>query len=73
MDTTELFGYLAMTFLVVSFLPTQVRKVRMINLISCALFVVYGVLLGCKWPLIISNSVVCLIQIYHLFFVKKRA
>ncbi|MBF6628737.1 MAG: uroporphyrinogen decarboxylase [Proteiniphilum sp.] len=72
MDTTEIFGYLAMTFLVVSFLPTQMRKVRMINLIACALFIVYGVLLGLKWPLIISNAVVCIIQIYHLFFLKKR-
>ncbi len=72
MDTTELFGYLAMTFLVVSFLPTQVRKVRMINLIACALFIVYGVLLGFKWPLIISNAVVCIIQIYHLFLGNRK-
>ncbi len=73
MDTTELFGYLAMIFLVVSFLPKQVRKVRLINLIACALFIVYGVLLGFKWPLIISNAVVCLIQIYHLFLLKEKA
>ena len=73
MDSTELFGYLAMTFLVVSFLPTKVRKVRMINLIACLLFIVYGVLLGLKWPLIISNAVVCIIQIYHLFIAKPRA
>ena len=73
MDTTEIFGYLAMTFLVVSFLPTQVRKVRLINFVACVLFIVYGVLLGFKWPLIISNSVVCIIQIYHLFFaIRKR-
>ena len=72
MDSTALFGYLAMTTLVDSFLPTQVRKVRMINLVACALFIVYGVLLGFKWPLIISNAVVCLIQIYHLLFLKSR-
>ncbi len=71
MDPTELFGYLAMTFLVVSFIPTQVRKVRMINLVACLLFIVYGILLGFKWPLIISNAVVCIIQLYHLFIVKK--
>ncbi|CAK7013678.1 MAG: hypothetical protein PETM_00527 [Petrimonas sp.] len=72
MNTTEIFGYLAMIFLVVSFLPEQVKKVRMINFVACALFIVYGVLLGFKWPLIISNSVVCIIQIYHLFFARKR-
>lgn len=72
MDTTEIFGYLAMTFLVISFIPTKVRKVRMINLVACAFFIVYGVLLGLKWPLIISNAIVCMIQIYHLFFNKNR-
>jgi len=72
MDTTEIFGYLAMTFLVISFIPTKVRKVRMINLVACAFFIVYGVLLGLKWPIIISNAMVCLIQIYHLFIAKKN-
>ncbi len=72
MDITELFGYLATIFLIVSFLPKQVRKVRLINLIACGLFIVYGVLLGFKWPLIISNAAVCLIQIYHLFLLKEK-
>jgi hypothetical protein len=40
--------------------------------VACAFFIVYGVLLGLKWPLIISNAIVCMIQIYHLFFNKNR-
>lgn len=71
MDATEIFGYLAMTFLVFSFIPTKVRKVRMINLLACAFFIVYGVLLGFKWPIIISNTLVFMIQMYHLFFTSK--
>lgn len=70
-DTTEIIGYVAMTFLVVSFIPKQIRKVRMINLIACVIFIAYGVMLGMKWPIVISNGLVGIIQMYHLFFGKK--
>ena len=71
MNYTELIGYLAMTFLVVSFIPKQIRRVRLINLSACFFFIVYGVMLGMKWPIIISNALVAVIQLYHLFLVKK--
>lgn len=64
-------GYLAMTFLVISFIPKQIRTVRVINLVGCGFFVVYGILLGWKYPIIISNGLVAAIQLYHLFFAKK--
>ena len=73
MDYTELVGYVAMTFLVVSFIPKQIRKVRLINLVACVVFVAYGIMLGLKWPIIISNGLVGLIQMYHLFLVKNRS
>ncbi len=71
MNYTELIGYLAMTFLVVSFIPKQIRRVRLINLSACFFFIVYGVMLGMKWPIIISNALVAVIQLYHLFMAKK--
>ena len=71
-DTTEIIGYVAMTFLVVSFIPKQIRKVRMINLIACVIFIAYGVMLGMKWPIVISNGLVGIIQMYHLFLAKKN-
>jgi uncharacterized protein with PQ loop repeat len=70
-DIVEIVGYLAMTFLVVSFIPKQIKKVRYINLVACLFFIVYGIMLGFKWPIIVSNGVVCLIQAYHLFFSGK--
>jgi len=73
MDTTELVGYIAMAFLVVSFLPKQIRRIRIINFIGCTFFVLYGILLGWKWPLIVSNGLIALIQIYHLFIAKNKA
>lgn len=72
-DTTEIVGYLATVFLVISFLPRNVRFIRIINFFACLVFVVYGVLLGLKWPIIISNGLIALIQLYHLFFNKKNA
>ena len=70
MDSVEIVGYFAMTFLVISFIPKQVKVIRIINFIGCVLFVAYGVLLGWKWPLIVSNGLVAIIQVYHL--IKMR-
>jgi len=72
MDSVEIVGYFAMTFLVLSFIPKQVRRIRIINFIGCVLFVAYGVLLGWKWPLIVSNGLIAVIQVYHLMNFKKE-
>lgn len=66
----DIVGYIAMTLLVVSFIPKQIKTVRIINLIACLFFILYGILLGWKYPLIISNLMVCLVQLYYLFFAK---
>ncbi len=68
---TDIFGYSAMTLLVVSFIPKQIKAVRIINLIACLLFVIYGVLLT-AWPVVISNGAVSMVQFYHLFLVKAK-
>jgi len=67
---TEIIGYFAMAFLVLSFIPKQIKIIRIINLISCAFFVLYGILLGWKFPIIISNGLVAIIQLYHLLIVR---
>lgn len=65
-NTIELIGYTATMILVLSFLPKNLKWIRMINLLGCLIFVVYGILLGWKYPLIISNGLIALIQAYHL-------
>ena len=70
-DPTQIFGYLAMIMLVISFIPRQLKLIRSLNLIACLLFVVYGFLLGREWPIIISNGFIAIIQAYHLFSAKK--
>lgn len=49
MDSSVLenvFGYIAMSLLVVSFIPKNMKVVRIINLIACMFFVGYGIFLG---------------------------
>lgn len=70
-NNIEIVGYFAMALLVISFIPKQLKVVRIINLVGCILFVAYGILLGWKYPIIISNGLIGLIQIYHLFLAKK--
>ncbi len=73
MNFVEIIGYFAMTFLVLSFIPKQVQLIRIINLIGCLFFVAYGILLGWKFPIIISNGLVAVIQVYHLLFVRGKS
>ena len=71
MNIVELIGYFAMTFLVLSFIPKQIVRIRVINLIGCLFFVAYGIMLQ-AWPVAISNGFVAVIQIYHLINLKKE-
>lgn len=63
-------GYAASLFIVGSFALKDLRKVRIVNLVGCVLFVIYGVYSGLLWPVIIPNAILCFIQIYHLAYHK---
>jgi hypothetical protein len=73
MDFKDIAGYLAMTLLIISVIPKKLKTVRIINLLASTFFVIYGILLGWAWPIIISNFAVCCIQIYHLLIAKEKA
>lgn len=73
MEYVEFFGYTASFFIVLSFLLKNIRHIRIINLIGCVFFVIYGVLLGMLWPIIIPNAVICFVQVYYLIFDKKNS
>ena len=70
-DTTEIVGNSAMLLLLVSFLMKDIRRLRMLNSIACAFFVVYGFLLQTSWPIIISNAAIFGINLYYLFLKKN--
>ena len=62
-------GYAASVFVILSFMLKDIKKIRIINLIGCIAFVVYGIFSGMLWPVIIPNAILCVIQVYHL--IKK--
>jgi len=68
---TEIVGYLAMLVLLISFLMKNIRRLRKLNTVACALFVVYGFMLATSWPIIISNASIMGINIYVLFIKKS--
>lgn len=68
-EITNFVGYGASLFIVLSFVLKDITKIRIVNLLGCILFVIYGVFSDYLWPIIIPNAILCFIQIYHL--VKK--
>lgn len=68
---TEIVGYSAMLVLLISFLMKDIRRLRTLNTIACALFVAYGFLLATSWPIIISNAAIFGINVYYLFVQKN--
>ncbi|MCU7614492.1 uroporphyrinogen decarboxylase [Chryseobacterium sp. GMJ5] len=65
-------GYAASLFIVLSFILKDLRKIRIVNLIGCICFVIYGIFSGMLWPVIIPNAIICFVQIYHLLTAKKK-
>ena len=68
-EITNFIGYGASFFVVLSFILKDIKKIRIVNLIGCILFVIYGVFSDYLWPIIIPNAILGFIQLYHL--VKK--
>ncbi|GGP03531.1 uroporphyrinogen decarboxylase [Cloacibacterium rupense] len=66
---SEYVGYLASIFVILSFMLKDLKKIRIVNLVGCIAFVVYGVFSGMLWPVIIPNAILSVIQVYHL--IKK--
>jgi fucose permease len=62
-------GYAASVFVVLSFMLKNIKQIRIVNLVGCVAFVIYGVFSGMLWPIIIPNAILCFIQAYHL--IKK--
>jgi hypothetical protein len=70
MNWIEYVGYAASFFVVLSFVLKDIKKIRIVNLIGCVCFVVYGVFNNMMMPIIIPNVVICFVQVYYLFFRK---
>jgi len=67
---TELIGYLASLFVLLSFLMRNITTLRYVNSIGCLFFVAYGILLD-SWPVIITNVAIVCVNFYYLVIQKK--
>jgi len=65
-------GYAASLFIVLSFILKDLRKIRIVNLIGCICFVIYGIFSGMLWPVIIPNAIICFVQMYYLLTPKQK-
>lgn len=69
---TQVSGYAASVFLIISFLLKDQTKLRAVNLIGCIFFVIYGFRLNQAWPIIIPNGIIALTQVYHLWILPAK-
>ncbi|WP_049775063.1 MULTISPECIES: YgjV family protein [Deinococcus] len=62
---SEWLGYAASVFVGISLLMGDMRRLRVINLIGCVLFTVYGLIIG-AYPVAAMNLFGAAVNIYHL-------
>jgi hypothetical protein len=72
MDITplELVGYAASIAVAVSFVMKDMLKLRIVNIVGCALFVIYGFMfdsLRAGLPVIITNVAIICVNSYYLY------
>lgn len=68
----EVYGYLGSAFILLSFVMKDLFKLRMLNTVGCSFFVVYGVMMNMAWPVIITNTLIILINIYYLIGMRSK-
>lgn len=64
-DLIEYVGYAASLFVAISFLVKNITTIRLINIVGCVLFIIYGITIH-AYPVAVMNSLVVIIHLYHL-------
>lgn len=65
-----LVGYLATIFLALSLLVSNDLQFRWFNTLGCLCFIIYGALFG-AFPVILTNTLLLIINVYHLVKVYR--
>ena len=61
----EVIGYAGSVFVAISLTMRSLLWLRVINLVGCVFFVVYGVAIG-AWPVAGLNMFIVLVNLYYL-------
>lgn len=67
----EILGYVATAIVIFSFTIRNLKWLRIVNTLGCFLFTVYGLLL-LNMPIIITNVVIMIINLYQLLKTLKK-
>lgn len=67
----EVLGYVASLFTVLSFLMKDFVRLRIMNVIACIMFIIYGCLIF-SVPIMLVNSLVATINIFYIFNFNKK-
>lgn len=70
MDLIEILGYMASLMVAASFTMKNVLKLRIINSVGCALFSIYGFLIGAI-PVGVINGGILIINFYYIYKMKR--
>ena len=66
MNKVEILGLIATTLITLSYAWTNVKTIRIVNIVGSLFFIAYGILLGAHsvW---IANSICTIINVYKLY------
>lgn len=70
---TEYVGYLASLMVLISFTMKNVKTLRIVNMVGCILFILYGFLMPSfriGLPIIIANAAIFAVNLYYLLQTK---
>jgi hypothetical protein len=65
LNALEIFGYISMIVVLVSMMMKDMIKLRILNSIACAMFMIYGYFHD-AYPVVIMNFLVIIINLYSL-------
>lgn len=68
---TEIIGMIATAFIVIGFMFSSERKIRIINAVGAVLYVVYGILIH-SYSNIVLNSILVAVHLYKLIQQKLK-
>ncbi|MDK4681052.1 YgjV family protein [Kingella negevensis] len=71
MNALEIFGYVAMLIVAVSFLMKDVLKLRITNAVGDVMFVIYGLMTN-TIPVALLNTLVTGINVYYIIKILKE-
>ena len=64
-STTELIGYAASLFVLLSFLMKKITVLRVVNSVGCTFFIIYGLMIP-SYPIVFTNAAIVLVNAYYL-------